>query len=159
MIESDYYKRKEKVQPDGLSMFATDMDHRNEDDVLRIVEDVFEVKLRKFGMLCPIDYYALKEDRLAGLVEVKTRTHPSTKFPDVFLNVRKWLALGMAQNGLGCPAVFAVKFTDCVKAIEWDKIDATKISIAGCSRRVKSESDIEPVIHVPISEMTTIHTF
>lgn len=71
----------------------------------------------------------------------------------MFLNVRKWLSLQFARTGLGVPAVFVVRWTDCVKWIDVSAIDASKFKIGGCNRIVKSRNDIEPVIEVSVSAM------
>ena len=90
---------------------------------------------------------------MVGCGELKTRSHSSSQYRTVFLNVRKWLALLMAENGLGVPSVFVVRFTDCVKWIKIADIDGTKIRIGGCKQIVKSRNDIEPVIEVPVRSM------
>jgi hypothetical protein len=83
-----------------------------------------------------------------GVGELKSRTHPRSQHPTVFLNLRKWLALCLAQAGLGVPAVFVVKFTDMVGWVSINQIDATRVRLGGCTRTVKSRNDIEPVIEV-----------
>ena len=104
-------------------------------------------------MLAPLDFFATRHGRFVSVIEVKCRSHASDTYPTVFLNVRKWLALGLAQVGLGVRALFVVEFTDQIKFIRWDAVGADKVRIGGCSTRVTSHADIEPVIEVEVEQM------
>lgn len=153
----NYYLRGETINSDGTPLFAIDYDKSNEDEVRSALEKAWKCEIKPFGRLCPIDYYSTRDGRMVGLLELKSRTHESTKYATVFLNVRKWIALLMGQNGLGVPAVFVVKFIDGIFYISVGDVDASKTKIGGTSKIVKSGSDIEPVIEVPISSMKRIH--
>lgn len=153
---SDYYGRSGAVHLDGTPIFKTAEDERNEQSTARLIEDQFHCSLRPFGCLSPIDWFAERDGRLVGVLELKARTHASDKYPTVFLNVRKWLALLLAANGLSVPALFVVRFTDCVRYILVSDIDASKVRIGGTKCVVKSRSDIEPVIEVPVGDMREI---
>lgn len=153
---SDYYSRNEAIHLDGTPIFKSQEDEKNENEISSLLENAWGCTLGSFGKLSAIDWYAVKNGRLVGLLELKSRTHESTKFPTVFLNVRKWLALALASNGLGTPAIFVVRFTDCVKYIFLQDIDATKIKIGGLTSIKKSRNDIEPLIEVDISKMRSL---
>lgn len=148
-MSATYYDRT----PDALGFFATEEDRKNEREVADQLEKVWFCALRSFGCVAPIDWYAFRDRRLLALIELKSRSHPSTKYPTVFLNVRKWLALSLASAGLGVPAIFVVRFTDGIWWVPLRKVNATDVRIGGCSREVKSETDIEPVIEVRIVDM------
>jgi hypothetical protein len=150
---ASYYERDQVTHLDGTKVFQNSDDRRNEIDVASILSKKWECRLARFGDLSPIDWYAERHGRVVGVLELKSRTHPSNKFDTVFLNVRKWLSLNLASIGLGCPALFVVKFTNDLRWIKVSDIDASRQRIAGCSRLVKSASDIEPVIEVEISKM------
>jgi hypothetical protein len=62
----------------------------------------------------------------------------------------------LSENGLGCPALFVVKFIDRIGYVRAGQIDVKNISLGGCSKVVKSFSDIEPVINVPIANFVWI---
>ncbi len=150
---TDYYGRTGAINSDGTPLFASDHDKVNESEVAKLINLRWSCELREFGNLSPVDFYALRDGRLVGVLEVKSRRMPSTKYDTVFLNVRKWLSLQLAGAGLGCPALFVVKFDDKTKWINVQDVDASKVRVGGCNRVVKSKSDIEPVIYVPISAM------
>ena len=153
MTSADYQSRAATINADGTPLFASDYDQANESAVSRAVEVAWKCELHHFGRLCPLDFYATRHGRLVGVLELKSRAHASGKYPTVFLNVRKWIALMLAQTGLGAPAIFVVKFLDCVRFIPVAQVDASRVRIGGTARIVKSHTDVEPVIEVPIDGM------
>jgi hypothetical protein len=152
-----YDERTARPNSDGSPLFASDCDRANQERVRVAVEAAWGCELRYFGDLCPLDFYALRDGRMVGIVEVKSRSHDSGHFPTVYLNVRKWLALLMAEVGLGVPAVFVVSFADGIRFIRAAEVDARQLKIGGTAQIVKSHSDIEPVILVPVSAMRVLN--
>ena len=69
------------------------------------------------------------------------------------MNVRKWLALTMASVGFGVPSFFVVRFTDRVMFVNVAEVDASNQRVGGTKRLVKSHTDREPVIEVPLNDM------
>lgn len=153
---STYRDRSGAANSDGTPLHANDYDLAAETEVRAVIEREWNCALHHFGRLCPVDFYAIRDGRLVGLVEVKSRSHASDKFPTVFLNVRKWLALSMAQSGLGVPAMFVVRFTDGVRFIPVGEVNASAVRIGGVAAVVKSHSDVEPVIEVPVEDMRVL---
>lgn len=154
--EASYYDRDGSPVGDGTMSFATKKDRKNEIRIAKLVESRWKCQLHPFGPLSPIDWYATRHGRVVSVLEAKTRSHSSTKFPTVFLNVRKWLSLLLTQNGLGVPAIFIVLFTDGAKYILVNQVEASNVRIGGCSQIVKSSSDREPVIEVPVRKMKSL---
>lgn len=152
----DYYNRKAATAIDGTPIFKTAEDDASESRIAKALESEWRCTLRSFGRLSPVDWYAERDGRLIGVIELKSRSHPSTRFPTVFLNVRKWLALQLAAVGLGVPAIFVVEFTDCVRWISVADVDPSRARVGGCLRMVKSRSDVEPVIEVEIEKMAQL---
>jgi len=148
----DFYARQPSVHLDGTLIFKTAEDDANESEVARLIEAAWGCTLHSFGRLAPIDWYAVREDRFVGLLELKARSHEYGTFPTVFLNVRKWLTLMLASVGLGVPALFVVRFTDGVRWVPLSEIDATKFTIAGCGI-VKYRGDVEPIIEVQVESL------
>ena len=150
---SGYYERKPTINSDGTLGFTAPEDTANEDALKVRTEKCWNCELHCFGKLCAIDFYALRDNRMVGLVEIKSRDHEMDKYPTVFLNVRKWFALTLGQQGLGVPAMFVVGFHDAARWIPISQVDGTKIQMAGCSRLVKSHTDIEPIIFIQLADM------
>lgn len=151
-----YYERGAGVNVDGTPIFKAPEDERSEREVADVLERVWRCELRPFGKLSAIDWFAVRDERMVGLLELKSRSHPQDRYDTVFLNVRKWLALTLGEAGLGTPSIFVVRFTDALKSIRVSKIDATRHRIGGTSRIVKARSDIEPVIEVPVKDMSDV---
>lgn len=147
---SEYRDRTGSTHLDGTPIFATVGDTRNEDEVASILSAEWKCEVNRFGMLAPVDWYSTRHGRLVGILELKSRAHDYGKFPTVFLNVRKWLALVLASQGLGVPAIFVVRFTDTLCWCPVQEINPGINKIGGCGARMKSSSDVEPVIEVPV---------
>src|SRR4051812_47677982 len=119
-----YYERSAIQHLDGTAIFQTPADKRNESEVASLIGGAWGCELHQFGALSPIDWYAVRDGRMIGLLELKSRAHESDRYPTVFLNVRKWLALNIGAIGLGVPAIFVAKFLDGTKWIPLSEVDA-----------------------------------
>jgi len=144
-----YYDREPRMG----HAFSTADDIAKQAAVRRACERVWHCTMRPFGSYAPIDYYAERDNTLVAVVEIKCRDHPMGKHDTVWLNVRKWLALSLASVGLGVAPIYVVGFTDALCWVDVRTIDASRVQIAGCRRVVKSHSDIEPVIDIPIGQL------
>jgi len=153
---TDYYQRAAITYLDGTPIFKTAQDEQSEADVARALTRLWNCEFHSFGKLSLIDWYAVRTGRLVGIAELKTRSHERAKYPTVFLNVRKWLALTVAAAGLGVPAVFVVRFSDGTYFVNVSEIDASNVKIGGCRQIVKARNDIEPIIEVPVDILKPI---
>lgn len=151
--DDDYYNKVPTRNSDGTPIFCSEHDKARELEVAEFIQDKWKCDMRWWGNLFPIDYYALRDGRMAACIEIKSRTHASSKYPDVYLNARKWLALMLIEVGMGCPAFFVCQFSDRIMWIRAAWIDARRMSIAGRRRRLGPATDIAPMIHIPIDEM------
>jgi hypothetical protein len=152
-----YYDRAGTVHVDGSPLFKTADDEAAEHSVAARLESAWSCEVRSFGRLAPLDWYAVRDGRLVGVLELKTRSHEATKYATVFLNVRKYLALMLGAVGLGVPAIFVAHFVDDLRWVNVATIDGTAHRIGGCVRLVKSRSDVEPVIEVPVASMFSLN--
>lgn len=150
---SSYYERSNIVHLDGTNVFQTAEDRNNERTTAALIEKAWGCKLISFGALSPVDWHAERFGRTVGILELKSAHRSKDQYPHAILNVRKWFALMLGTLGLDVPAIFVVRFNDAVLWVPVKKIDARKMRLGGCSRRVKNDNDIEPVILVPIAEM------
>lgn len=111
--------------------------------------------LHSFGDFSPVDWYAEREGRTVANVEIKVRTHASDTYPTVYLSMRKWLALSLANVGMGVPGIFVAQFTDGLYYIDVGEVDARRHTIAGRRDR-GAANDLEPIIEVPIVDLCQI---
>ena len=142
----DYYERASHANSDGTPLFAGNKDKQYEDETAEIIEQAWRCQIHKFGQLAPIDYYAIRDGRMVGLLELKSRSHAHGKYPTVFLNVRKWLALVMGAAGMAVPAMFIVRFTNGLYYIPVAEVDATKIIIGGPRRSSRATVTSSPLL-------------
>jgi hypothetical protein len=151
-----YYDRETARHLDGTPIFVTSADEQSQEEVAGVLAAAWRCEIRSFGRLAPVDWFAVRDGRLIGLLELKTRTHAIATYPTVFLNLRKYLALVLGATGIGVPAIFVVRFTDGVLWQAVHAIDARQTRLGGCLRVVKSRNDIEPVIEVPVASMRRV---
>src|SRR5215211_1882426 len=138
---------------DGTLIFQSALDRKNEEEVAALLGKAWNCQVNSFGALSPIDWLAIRNGRPTAVLELKSRTHASDKYPTVYLNVRKWLALSLASIGMGIPALFVVKFIDAVMWISIAEVDARITRMAGWPTTEKAKNDIEPIIQVYVDQM------
>lgn len=151
-----YADRTPSVHSDGSLLFEKQKDTASENAVRPILEARWNMKLHHYPRLFPIDWYASRDERPVGLVEIKTRDIPVGKYTTVFLNYRKWHHLSFGSMCLCIPSLFVVRFQDALRWIDISMVDPRRHRIAGCREIVKADSDREIVIDVPISDMHNI---
>lgn len=144
------------VNQDGQRVRANAYSDACEEDVKRAIEPKWDCELHWFPRMFAIDFFAERKGRLVGLIEVKGRVYGVGDHPFVWLNVRKWLALNMAQAGLGVRAIFAVRFADEIRYLPVNEIDGTRLRIGGQIHNAKYRSDREPLIEVPVKQMRRV---
>jgi hypothetical protein len=148
----DFYKRRGATHVDGSRVFKEREDTQREAEVARRLERAWGCTLHPYAGLSVIDWWAEKQERVSAFLELKCRSHESTKHSTVFLNHRKWVALSLSQLS-GTMAIFVVRFTDQIRWVKLNDVDPSRLSIGGLIRKHHSDNDIEPVIEVPVSTM------
>lgn len=155
-MAEDHYERAQTLNTDGTPLFCADSDKRAETLICSTLEQAWECTVHPYPRLSPVDFYLEKHGRVVGILEAKTRRCPSTEYPTVFLNFRKWTALRMAQLGAGVPALFVVHWTGD-DVMRWARVDAipvgVELRVAGAARRISNPCDFEPMIEVQIEGM------
>lgn len=151
-----YAARQYRTDADGLRVFSQPEDHASERAVADRLEREWRCRLHRYPQFTAVDWYAERDGRMAGLVELKTRSHRAGHYPTVWLNVRKHLALSLGSLHYGVPAVFVVAFEDEVRWVRVADIDARGPRIGGCADFVKARTDREPVIDVPVELMNVL---
>jgi hypothetical protein len=152
-----WYKREWEPHTDGSSVLITPADRDGERATARVLEGAWRCSIMPFAMLCPVDFYAVRDARVCAVLELRRRTHAFGRFPTVYLSVRKWLALQMCAAGLAVPALFVVRFVDCLCFVNLTTLDTPiRTSIGGHARIVHKQSDIEPVFHIPLGSFVEI---
>jgi hypothetical protein len=116
--------------------------------------ELMQCEVHAFPPLTPIDWYACRHDALVAYLEVKTRSHRHDAFGTVYLSVRKWLALELAELAQGVPGIFVVQWVDALGWIRTSRVDAHAVTIAGNGGTTEhGRNGIEPIILVPVDLM------
>jgi hypothetical protein len=149
-----YYARNISTNSDGTPTFETRLDDINERRVKGRLEDAWQCTLHRYPRLHAVDWYAERDQRVVGHVEIKTRSHDAGTFPTVYLNFRKYATLTLLELATGVPSTFVAAYTcGTVKWVRLADVAADVLTIAGTHKLVKSSSDREPMINVPLNLM------
>ena len=149
------YERTARTHVDGSPMFSSAEDEANEREVAADLGRAWRCEVHAFGPLTALDFYALRDGRLAGVIELRCLRASTTTHESAYLNVRKWLALTLAQAGLGVPALWVVRFVDGIRWIRVGEVDASAVTMLR-RRVVQVASDVEPAIAVPVNSMRSL---
>jgi hypothetical protein len=147
-----------KTNSDGTFMLMEASDEDNEVRAAARIGERWKSSVIKFAPMSPIDWYVVQQNRVKAVAEIKCRKHKSDTYPTVYLSVRKWHGLMLSEHGMGVGGFFVAGFTDGIWSIRVDKVDARRFKLAGRYDR-GLPSDIEPMIEVPIDEMTCVETY
>lgn len=140
-----------------MTGFESDRDRDHEREVAATLQAAWGCVLHSFGGFSAVDWYAVKDGRLVGVLELKCRTHASTAYPTVYLSLRKWLSLTLAAVATGTPAYFVARFTDGIYWVRVSEVDARRVRITGHAHP-RARMDVEPLIDVPVRAMTAVPT-
>jgi hypothetical protein len=132
--------------------FQTDADREAEQAVADALASAWRCELHEFGRFSPIDRFAVRDGKILAVVEIKCYSIASDRFPTVKFSVRKWLALNLTSAGLGCQAIFVVRFTDGIKWAAVDLIPTRDVAMRG-HHRPRAAHDLEPLIQFPVTTM------
>jgi hypothetical protein len=153
----NYYQRQASVNSDGSPIFENAGDDFNERRVKARLEETWKCSLHRYPRLHAVDWYAERDQRVVGHVELKFRHHSVDVYPTVFLNFRKYASLLMLEIATGIPSTFVVAYSDgVVKWIRASEVPVNDLRMAGTARIVKSSSDREPIFFIPIDAMTDL---
>jgi hypothetical protein len=153
-VKQGYKKREEYISVNGIKSRSNDSDARREQDVRKIIEEKWECKLQYIGKFTPIDFFVIKNEKLAGYIELKSRSNFTDTYPSLFMDINKWMHLQLASVSQGVPAYFFCQFIDQIKYIKVSEIDARRMCVI-----IKDDAGIreyEPVIEIPINTMKTL---
>lgn len=140
---------------------ASRRDKELERIVMATLSFIWSVRMGSFGLFAPLDFWAARDDKLVAVMELKTHPYEITKYPTTQLNLRKWGHLNAVANDLpvkkNIKALYLKLFMGELYYIDVAKIPVRdSIRIGGCHRFVKSVTDIEPVIDIPIEDFTYV---
>lgn len=156
---TNYYARPHQVEADGSIAYQSDGDAFNERRIKARLEAAWGCTLNRYPRLHVIDYWAERDERVVGHVEVKARTHTAGTYDTLYLNLRKYMNLYTLEAATGVPSTFVAAFAcGTIKWINVLDIDARELRPAGMvkDRGVILSSDREPIVLIKVADMSTL---
>lgn len=140
-----------------MGPFVTAEDEKREREVATIIEQEWDCKLRKFGKLDPIDFWAERDGYVVAFFEIKCRNISSTLYETVFVTLRKFLDLLRAQEWSDgqAKAFVVVRWTDRIGWLHVNDIQPGSLTVLRRSD-FRAENDVEPAFEVPVSAFKTL---
>ena len=134
--------------------WETQTDRDNEEAVARRYATIMNCQYRKLHKGLKADYAFLRDDKVVALVEVKCRKVASLQYPTIMLSVHKWIdMLNMAER-MNVPAMFVVRFTDTILALNLST--APECIEVGGRGAIRDERDHDLVAFFDIAKMRPI---
>jgi hypothetical protein len=143
------------VHIDGTRIFQSPADRAAEREVADLLAWRWNCEIIHFGALATIGWFAQRDGRVVALIELKFRDHDPNRFETVYLAWRKWEGLTRGGMALAALPLFVVKFNDGVRWVNCWSVDP-RIHIIGGPKRRTVESEREPLILVPVTDMRTV---
>lgn len=136
--------------------YETGLDLKNEADVLGLLVATWNCTAEKLPSRYEVDYILYHKDWTAFL-EIKCRSHSSTKFPTLFISVGKLVTGRVYAEAVKAHLLLVVRFTDCIMYVDLGKgaqCDLTKYEIRKGGRTDRNDpQDQEPVFHIKVADM------
>ena len=93
----------------NYKLHETKKDLYKEGCVVEELKAVFEGEFVKLPIAYHADYAVLRDNRVVGLIEIRTRIK---KYDTIWLSVQKRIGLLQLANSLDVPMIFAVRYPD-----------------------------------------------
>lgn len=131
-----------------MPIYETADNLTREQDVADHVSRAWKRDLVKTAKLASFDFFAVRDNQIKALVEIKVRTNAHDKYPTYMISAEKIYECLMRTIVYKVPFYLVVGFTDCVMFYAPKTEDYT-LEIGGRTDRNDS-ADIEAVCHVPM---------
>jgi hypothetical protein len=157
MPDPAFYARTARRGENGSLICQTNEDAQIEREIAAIVSAEWNCKVRHFPPFSPIDWYAERSGRVAGLLEVKNRSVSTGQYPTVFCTLRKWLSLSYCSMAFFVPGIFVVRFTDDLLWVDIGKIQPPMMREGGTAYRPNIGRRVaEPMLEIPMAELRRV---
>lgn len=95
-----------------VKIFETEADLDNEQAVAAVLEKAWNAEFKKLDRRYHVDFMICREGNGVAWAEVKCRTHASTDWPTIILELDKCMKLSQLAHETGLPSILIVKWTD-----------------------------------------------
>jgi hypothetical protein len=116
--------------------------------------DAWHVEFKKMHKKYYIDYIAFDQFGIAkAVVEIKCRDNAKRQYNTLILSLAKWNMGARYYDTNGLSFLVVARWTDGVFVHQYSPKNGYHITMGGRTDRGDAQ-DIEPVIHIPISNFT-----
>lgn len=124
-----------------------------EKDTAQRIEAAYHCSMVYLGKFSAVDWVAVRDGRPVAVLELKCRSHAYGTYPDVYLSMRKHIALSLAGIGHGVQSIYVVRFTDQVRSVRVP--GAWPLTVAGWAEELPEGDNLwqEPMHLVPVADM------
>ena len=136
--------------------YESESSRLNEDRVASRIASQWDCSPRKLTVPYRIDFALESGGEVKAWLEVKCRSYPSTRYSTLMISVLKWETGILHAQATGLPFILAIEFTDCIKYYRYKKTDEVSFTWGGRTRTPRDESDIEPVVQIPMNLFKTL---
>lgn len=134
----------------------TESSLHSESRIAKRIEAAWNCSLRKLTIPYRIDFALEKDESVQAWVEVKCRNYPSSRYSTLMISVLKWETGILHAQTTGLPFIIAIGFTDCIKFYRHSDNHKVTFRWGGRTRMTRDQSDIEPVVHIPMDLFKTL---
>lgn len=132
------------------TLYESESSRQNEQRVAARIASQWNCSTRKLTVPYRIDFALESEGELKAWLEVKCRSYPSTRYSTLMISVLKWETGTLHAKATGLPFIIAIEFADGIKYYRYKESDEVRFTWGGRTRTTRDESDIEPVVHIPL---------
>lgn len=146
---SDYSKRL----PDENGSYQTEEDLQHEAEVKAIFEKRGH-EVRKFGRYDAFDFLAIRDEKISLMIEVKSPSTLSTKYPEVPMSFKKFRKITAVAKYLEVPCIFVAYFPDKMLWMDITLLENPREQIINRpNMTVKRNTDKDICVMIPIKNM------
>mgnify|MGYP003630902216 CR=1 FL=1 len=135
--------------------YESSQDLRNEQDIILTFTNYFGGHLTpvKMPKQYRLDYCLVYGDVIKAFAEVKKRKNPKDKYETYIISLSKVMTAKSIKRDTGLDALIIVEWEDC---IGYTQLDGDWIIKTGGRVDRNDWQDIEPVVHIPVTEFTIL---
>jgi len=140
-----------------MPRYETKEDRKKEKSVAEVLSVAWGMRGNKLPALYPLDYCFTAGSEIKAFVEIKNRNCLPSTFPDIMLDVTKWLEGIKYAEKLGTDFIFAVGFKNGeVYCYTYKHTDTFPVKYGGRTKKVRDKYDIEPVVHISMDQFEKV---
>lgn len=137
-------------------MYETEADRKNERQLADRVSGLWGARFMKLPISYNLDYALVYGETILAWIEMKRRFCTRDKYPTLLLDLQKWHAGIDLYDRTARPFILLIQWDDGDFYYDYDPLSIPKLRYGGRTVKTRDAYDIEPVVHIPVSEFRRI---